>query len=60
MYRFDSSGDMGARPGPYGSPVDRMNNHATGLPVLRLSSSSIHVITTTPAEPQVAFRSFHL
>ncbi len=28
-----------------------------GLPVLRLSSSSTHAVTNTPAEPQAAFRS---
>jgi len=28
--------------------------------VLRLSSSSIHAVTTTPTEPQVAFHSLHL
>ena len=28
-----------------------------GLPVLRLSSSSTHAVTITPAEPQTAFRS---
>ena len=36
---------------PRGAPVGRAHGHTTGLPVLPLSSSFVHAIVTTPAEP---------
>ncbi len=46
-----------ARPVPRGRPVGLALDHVMGLPVLRLSSSSTHAVTNTPAEPQTALRS---
>jgi len=43
-----------ARPVPRGSPVGLTCGHVTGFPVLRLSSSSTHAVTNTPAESQAA------
>jgi len=42
------------QPVPHGRPVGLTCDHVTGFPVLRLSSSSMHAVTNTPAESQAA------
>jgi len=48
-----------ARPTPHGVPVGLALDHVMGLPVLRLPSSFMHAVASTPAELLAAFRSLH-